>query len=66
MGEIMLTKIFSLIKKFIIGILFIYAYNVIVYPINTTIPMNVFTIVLVSFFGLPAIIGLCIFSLFVL
>lgn len=62
----MLKKLFWIVQKFIVGILFIYAYNIIVYPINTTIPMNVFTILLVTFFGLPAIVGLCLFSLFVL
>lgn len=61
----MIKKLFWVVKKFILGVLFIYAYNVIVFPINATIPMNVFSIVLVTFFGLPAVIGLCLFSLFV-
>lgn len=62
----MLKKVLFLIKKFIFGALFIYAFNVIVFPINTTISINIFTILIVSIFGLPGIIGICLFSIFVL
>lgn len=62
----MLKKILFLIRKFIFGVLFIYAFNVIVFPINATISMNIFTILIVSIFGLPGIIGVCLFSIFVL
>lgn len=61
----MIKKIFNLIKKFVLAVLFIYGYNVIVSPINTTMPINFLTILLVTFFGLPAVIGYCLFSLFV-
>ena len=62
----MLKKILFLIRKFIFGVLFLYAFNVIVFPINATISMNIFTILIVSIFGLPGIIGVCLFSIFVL
>lgn len=63
----MLKKFLFLIRKFIFGVLFIYAFNVIVFPINNaTISMNIFTILIVSIFGLPGIIGVCLFSIFVL
>lgn len=62
----MLKKIVLLIKRFILGMLFLYAYNVIVFPINMTIPINIFTILLITLFGLPALVGFCLFSLFVL
>lgn len=55
-----------LMKKIIFGILFIYAFNVIVFPLNTAVSMNIFTILIVSVFGLPGIIGICLFSIFVL
>ena len=61
----MLKKLCSLVKKIIIGFLFIYAYNVIIFPLNMTIAFNLVTILLVTFFGFPAIIGLCLFSLFI-
>ena len=57
----MLKKFLFLIRKFIFGVLFIYAFNVIVFPINTTISINIFTILIVSIFGLPGIIGICLF-----
>ena len=61
----MIEKIFLLVKKFILGVLFIYAYNVIIFPLNMTIAFNLVTILLVTFFGFTAIIGLCLFSLFI-
>ena len=60
----MIRKLFSLIKKFIIGVLLIYAYNKIALPSNLFIPMNIFTILLVTFCGIPSIIMLVLFSLF--
>ena len=54
------------IGTMLFGVLFIYAFNVIVFPINTTISINIFTILIVSIFGLPGIIGICLFSIFVL
>lgn len=59
----MLNKIFSLIKKFIVAVLLIYAYNKISMPADLFIPMNIFTILLVTFCGLPSIIMLILFSL---
>ena len=59
----MLRKIFNLIKKFIVAVLLIYAYNKMAMPVNLFIPMNIFTILLVTFCGLPSIIMLILFSL---
>jgi len=62
----MIKFIFNALKKIILGFLFLYAYNMIVYPLNTIIPMNVFTILFVTLLGFPGMIGLCLFSLFIL
>lgn len=62
---IMIKNVFVLIKKVIVAILFIYTYNIIVFPLGIIIPINVFNVLIVSFFGLPAIIVLCLFSIFV-
>ncbi len=59
----MLKKIFDVFKKFILAVLLIYAYNKMVLPLNMFIPMNVFTILLVMFCGIPSIIMLVLFSL---
>lgn len=59
----MLNVIKNLIKKIIFSFLFIYAFNVMVYPLNMIIPINVFNVVLVTFLGFPFIIGFSVFSL---
>lgn len=62
----MIKKLFILIKRFVLGVLFIYAFNVIVFPINAVIPMNIFTIMFVTIFGVPGVVGICLFSIFIL
>ena len=59
----MLKKIFDMFKKFILAVLLIYAYNKMALPLNMFIPMNVFTILMVMFCGIPSIIMLVLFSL---
>ena len=59
----MLKKIFNMFKKFILAVLLIYAYNKMALPLNMYIPMNVFTILMVMFCGIPSIIMLVLFSL---
>ena len=59
----MLKKVFNLIKKFILAVLLIYAYNKMTLPLDLFIPMNVFTILLVTICGIPSIIMLILFSL---
>ena len=60
----MIKRVFNLIKKFIVAVLLIYAYNKIALPSNLFIPMNIFTILLITFCGIPSIIMLVLFSLF--
>ena len=62
----MLRILFNLIKKIILGLLLLYAYNVIVFPIGVTIPINVFTILFVTLLGFPGMIGLGLFSLLII
>ena len=57
----MINKIFNLIKKFIVAVLLIYAYNKMSMPIDMFIPMNIFTIMLVTLCGLPSIVMLVLF-----
>ena len=59
----MFKKIFNLIKKFIVAVLLIYAYNKMSMPTELFIPMNIFTIMLVTFCGLPSIVMLVLFSI---
>lgn len=62
---IMIKVFFRFLKKVIITILFIYTYNVIVFPLGIIIPINIINVLIVYVFGFPAIIVLCLFSLFV-
>lgn len=59
----MLKKIFIVIKKIIMAVLFIYAYNKLALPLNVVIPMNVITVCLVAICGIPSILMLVLFSL---
>lgn len=59
----MFKKIFMVIKKIILAVLFIYAYNKLALPMNLIIPINVITVSLVVLCGIPSIIMLVLFSL---
>ena len=59
----MIKKIFNIIKKFIVAVLLIYAYNKMTLPLDIFIPMNIFTILLVTLCGIPSIFMLILFSL---
>lgn len=58
----MLKRVFNIIKKFIVAVLLIYTYNKMALPLDLFIPMNIFTVLLVTFCGIPSIIMLVLFS----
>lgn len=62
---IMFSKIIWFIKKIIFGILFIYAFNIVVFPLNVILPINIFNVMLTAFLGFPFILIFCLFSLFI-
>ena len=59
----MLKKLFDVIKRVIMAVLFIYAYNKFALPLNVIIPINMITVLLVSLCGIPSILMLVLFSL---
>ena len=59
----MIKKIFNILKKIILAVLFIYTYNKLTLPLNIIIPINVITVGLVSICGIPSILMLILFSL---
>jgi len=59
----MIKKILNVIKKIILAVLLIYIYNTMTLPLDLFIPMNIFTILLVSVCGIPSVIMLILFSL---
>ena len=58
----MLKKVFDIAKKIILSVLLIYTYNKLAIPLDIIIPINVVTVLLVYFCGMPSI--LCLILLF--
>ncbi len=54
----MLKSIFLLLRKFILGAFILYGYNLLAVSFNMMIPINLITICLVGFLGLPALFSL--------
>lgn len=61
----MVKKIYNLIKKVIIAIFMLYAFNVMVSPINIIIPINIVTVLFGSFFGIFSIPFLVILMVYI-
>lgn len=57
----MLKEIINIVKKIILSVLLIYAYNKLALPLNVVIPINIITILLVYICGIPSILCLVIF-----
>ena len=53
---------FFVVKKVIMASILIYAYDSLTLPLNVMIPINFFTVFLVSVFGVPAMFGLVLFN----
>lgn len=50
--------IVAVLKKIILGFIILYGYNMIAVQFNMVMPINIFTVVLVSFLGFPALFAL--------
>ena len=61
-GDNMFKKILLLIKKVIVSVLLIYAFNKIAISLSLFIPINVFTVLLVLCGGIPSIMMLALYS----
>ncbi len=53
-----------IIRKLVIAICMLYTFDVIVNSVGVIVPINVATIVIVTFLGLPAIFGLLVLQNF--
>lgn len=58
--------LFKLIKKIIVSAFLLYGYNLIACNFNMIIPINLYTISGVTFLGIPSILALIIFKIFIL
>ena len=56
----MIKKMFNILKRIIISAFILYGYNLIVTPINLTIPINLITVGILTIFGIPALFALII------
>ncbi len=59
----MLKILMKIVKKIIIGMLILFAYNVFLSSLNLIIPINLVTILIVSMLDVPGVIGLALFLL---
>ena len=62
----MKNKIFSLIKKIVLSFIILYGFNTIGSNFNVIIPMNLFTISIITILGLPALFSLVLLLVFAL
>jgi len=53
----MIKKTFKIIKKIILSIFLLYGYNLIGQSIGMIIPINIYTVLLITFFGIPALLA---------
>lgn len=59
----MLKNVLRIIKKVVLGMVLLFAYNTFLSSLNLMIPINVITIIIASLFDVPGIIGLAVFLL---
>jgi len=61
----MLKKILKIIKRIIISFFLLYGYNIIVQPLGLIIPINIFTVGVLSILGVPALLCLIFVLIFI-
>ena len=59
----MLNKLFKIFKKLILSILILYGYNIVTQSFNLNIPINIYTILIITFFDGFGFLGLVSFYL---
>lgn len=58
--------IVRIVKRVILCALFLYGYNLIAVNFNMIIPINIYTLGLTSVLGIPSVLGLLLFKVFIL
>ena len=61
----MLKFIFKIIKRVVISSFLLYAYNILMQPMNLMIPINIFTVLALSILGVPALLCLIFIMVFI-
>lgn len=65
-GDDFLRVLINMIKKIIFSSFLLYGFNIIAVNFNIVVPINVFTILLITILGVPGLLGLVLFKIFVL
>ena len=60
-----MKMIIKILKKIIVSIFLLYGYNLIAAPLGFIIPINLITVLLLSRFGIPALLSLVIMLIIV-
>ena len=63
MVKYMLKKVLVFVKRIIFSFFLLYAYNILVDPIDLNIPINLITVGVLSIFGVPALVSLIVISI---
>lgn len=61
-----MKNILNLLKRVILSFAILYTYNLIAVNFNMVIPINIITISLITFFGVPSLIALVLFRIVIL
>ena len=59
----MLKNIFNIIKKIVLVAFILYGFNLLMSPLSIIIPINIITLLIVSFLGFSGLLGLIIILL---
>lgn len=58
-----MKKVFEILKKVVLSFAILYSYNLIAVNFNMIIPINLFTVLIVSILGAPALLALILFKI---
>ncbi len=61
----MLKKLFKIIKRVIISSFLLYGYNLLVQPIGLILPINIYTVGIISLLGVPSMLALIFIMFFI-
>jgi len=61
----MIKKFGQVFKRILIALFILYGYNVLAGPMNLLVPINIYTISLVSILGIPSLFMLALMLIFV-
>lgn len=53
----MLKNIITLLKKTVFSFLLLYGFNLVMMPLNLTIPINIITVMSIVILGFPSLLG---------